>query len=328
MDNDTALPPWIIFLLIALGIAFTVGMALLLAQLDTLQQRALLPQPTLPVVDVDATLAAGDLTVVVISGGDSAGSTPTLAPPTLSAPDEATTAATSDPTPVPPCTAPADGWIPYAVQEGDTWAALAARYGISVEALSQGSCLDESQEPQPGQIIYVPLLTPTLPAEIACGVPPDWVHRTVQPGETLESIARKRNITVGMLLQANCLEDALVVPARKIFVPPLPIKPQSAMPGPPPQKPPPGWHPGIMPTATSPVWPTNTVMSTATRATPTLAPTHTAEPTPSSTVTAATTASQTEAAPPTVTPASPQGTATGEPSYPGAVPSPPAYPQP
>lgn len=353
MEEDTALPPWIIFLLIALGIAFAVGVALLLTQLDGLQQRTLLPQATLPVIDLDATVAAGDLTVVVISGDDSPASTPTLAPPpTLQPSGQATAASTAGPIIVPTCTAIPSGWTPYTVQDGDTTASLSEQFGISADALSHGNCLAQSQELKPGQIIYVPLLTPTVSTEAACGAPRGWVHYTVQPGETLASIADKRHTTVEMLMQANCLEDELVIPGRKIFVPPMPMKPQAATPPQSPQKPPPGWHPGNRPTATSPVWPTKIVTSTATRVTPTLAPTHTVEPTPTSTATVPATASPTATAPatmtpapvtvtpalvtatPTVTPESPQPTETGGPPYPGAAASPtatltpPAYPYP
>ena len=84
MDNGNAPPACIVYFLIVCGIALAVGAALLMSQIDALQQRTLLPQATLPVIDLEATLSAGELTVVVITGEPSQSSalslTPTLIP--------------------------------------------------------------------------------------------------------------------------------------------------------------------------------------------------------------------------------------------------------
>ena len=189
MNKDTALPPWIIFLLIALGVALAVGVALLLTQLDALQQRTLLPLATLPVINVEATLSAGDLTVVVIAGEDVSTGTPPLTP-SLAAetPEQITVEPTSAPVLVPTCAAAPDGWVPYDIQEGDTLATLSIQLGVGTEMLLQANCQTQAQL-IPGQVIFVPFLLPTGAAEEHCDVPNEWVQYVVEPGDTLASLA-------------------------------------------------------------------------------------------------------------------------------------------
>lgn len=261
MDDDTALSSWIIFLLIALGVALAVGIALLLTQLDTLQQQTLLPQATLPVIDVEATLSAGDLTVVIIAGEDSQTGTPTSTPTQMGPiPDQSTIESSSTPVFVPTCAAAPDGWTPHTIQEGDTLSALSFQLGVGVDMLLQANCLTQTQL-IPGQIILLPsVLTPTIMVAETCRVPSGWVTYIVKPGETLASLAEKYHSTVGLLMQANCLGDTQIVPGRVLSLPPLPVQEPTARPGNPVSPElhaPPGWPVKGGPASTSPVWPTN-----------------------------------------------------------------------
>ena len=60
--------------------------------------------------------------------------------------------------------------------------------------------------------------TPCTPVQ-----PPGWVQYTVQPGDTLESLAASRGVTRAELVRANCLaEPGQLAPGQVIFAPPLP----------------------------------------------------------------------------------------------------------
>ncbi len=72
--------------------------------------------------------------------------------------------------PTPTRCVPRRDWVPYTVQPGETLSRIAARYGLSVEALRRGSCL-ESNLIYVGQILYVPYLIP--PVAVTTPVTPE-----------------------------------------------------------------------------------------------------------------------------------------------------------
>lgn len=59
----------------------------------------------------------------------------------------------------------------------------------------------------------------TEPTE-TCQPPQGWSIYTVRPGETLYRIASRYDLTVGELMQANCLSSTSVSVGTKIYVPP------------------------------------------------------------------------------------------------------------
>jgi LysM repeat protein len=130
--------------------------------------------------------------------------------------------------PSPATCPPPAGWMPLAVQAGQTLAALAQQYHTSVQALMQANCL-LTQTLVPGTVLYVPPVpTSTLPP---CGPPRGWIPYTVQPGDTLYSLAKYYGVTVAQLQQANCLgASTLIVVGQVIYVPNLPTRTPS--PGP------------------------------------------------------------------------------------------------
>ena len=161
MDQKSGTPSCFSYLLIILGIVIAIGAALLLSQFDALQQRSLLPQATLPVVDLEATLAAGDLPVIVITGvasqGDISVPTSTRLPPTSI---QATitvspVVSTSEESALPPCSITPEDWIPYLVKESDTLRSLAIRLRIEEDTIASANCLIQPQL-ESGQIIYLP----------------------------------------------------------------------------------------------------------------------------------------------------------------------------
>jgi hypothetical protein len=163
MDNENAPLPCLTYIFIISGIILAVGAALLLSQIDLLQQRTQLPPPTLQSIDFEATLSAGDLTVVIITGEALQSEFPSITPThTPGATDQITIESTPESPNVqsitPPCSAIPDGWSPYRVQGMDTLRSLAIDFRVDEDTLAQVNCLSQPQL-KVGQIIYLPVLT-------------------------------------------------------------------------------------------------------------------------------------------------------------------------
>lgn len=153
----------------------------------------------------------------------------------LSFPSPAPMPATQPPLPSPTAIAPSPvscpppaGWVPLVIQSGQTLEALAQAYHSSVQALMQANCL-LSQALVPGAVLYVPPApTATRPP---CGPPRGWIPYTVQPGDTLYSLAKYYGVTVAQLQQANCFGDStLIVVGQVIYVPNMPTRTPSSGP--------------------------------------------------------------------------------------------------
>ena len=74
------------------------------------------------------------------------------------------------------------------------------------------------------------------PMPTVCTPPPGWVPYTVRQNDTLDSLARYYDISVNLLVQANCLTSQFIYPGQWLYVPPGPPPPTV-----PPCGPPPGW---------------------------------------------------------------------------------------
>ena len=125
------------------------------------------------------------------------------------------------------CSYPA-GWQPYTVQAGDTIGALAQKYGVSIEALTQGNCLI-SASLLPNMVLWVPYLPPS-PSPIPCGRPPGWIVYIVQPGDTLFSLGLAYNVSVSELMIGNCLPDSRIRSGQRLFVPNIATRTPQASP--------------------------------------------------------------------------------------------------
>jgi len=172
MDKESAPPACsscFTYLLILLGIIFAIGAALLLSQFDTLQQRTLLPQSTIPVVDFEATLAAGDLPVTVLPGEVSQSALPTKTSfVTTSESDQITIDSTPEPSSHidnTECSTIPDGWLAYRVRENDTLRSLAILMQVDEDTLATINCLIQPQITA-GKIIYLPSPVETSTEEI------------------------------------------------------------------------------------------------------------------------------------------------------------------
>jgi LysM repeat protein len=145
--------------------------------------------------------------------------------------------ATSEPTLIPGmvgrCEPPA-GWVPYTVRRGDTLFSLSLGHGAGVEAIKIANCLS-SEVIIPGDVIYLPSVPlPTPPPSHCSGPPLDWVLYTVQPGDTMFSLARSRGVTVYDVLLANCLESVYLYAGTPLYLPPTgpsPVPGPSPAPG-------------------------------------------------------------------------------------------------
>jgi len=102
----------------------------------------------------------------------------------------------------------------YVIQPGDTLTSLAARFGVTVEAIvTVNPILVNPNAIYPGQIIHIPLAGQTM-------VPMASLY-IIQPGETLAVIAQRFNIPVSALLRVNpqITNPNLIYPGQIIAIP-------------------------------------------------------------------------------------------------------------
>jgi len=146
-------PSWQTVLLLVAGVAIVVIIALLSAQLDSYLRRSEVPANGLPVVDLEATVAAGEIGTVYLPGEVSPTATLLVSPtPTPSAVLEQSTPAAAE---WPQATAVSGfdencggdlhGWFPYIVKAEDTLSSLAQKSGLSENTIKQANCLTHDQ---------------------------------------------------------------------------------------------------------------------------------------------------------------------------------------
>ena len=106
----------------------------------------------------------------------------------------------------------------YIVQSGDTFAAVAQRYGLSVEALAQLNGIVNPSSVPVGTVLVVPgpgnnypggTIAPTI---LPSAVPPaGQTTHVVAAGENLFRISLKYNVTLQALMQANGITNPNLV---------------------------------------------------------------------------------------------------------------------
>ncbi len=128
---------------------------------------------------------------------------------------------TEIPTPIPP--------LQHQVQVGETLLDIAARYGVSVDAIRQLNQLSGDLI-RVGQVLLVPvytptpiLATPTLPPGVTPSPTPrpDKIVHVVQPGETLLAIAQRYGVPMQTIQVANGIADPERIQAGQALVIPL-----------------------------------------------------------------------------------------------------------
>ncbi len=102
----------------------------------------------------------------------------------------------------------------YTIQAGDTFYAIATRYGISVDDLREANPYVDPDRLRVGQMICIPLAV----APVTC--PTGTISYTIQAGDTFYSLARKFRVSLDAMLQVNpgINPDALLI-GQKICIP-------------------------------------------------------------------------------------------------------------
>lgn len=185
-------------------------------------------------------LVLGAISLALVEGGSGRASIPVPPTPSLTIAAILTPAGgvTLQPTPTQAITialAPTsckypDGWVKYTVQNGEDVDTLAARSGLSAQALMQANCLFTTTL-QAGWEVSLPFIptetaAPTLtevpPTRPPCGPVPGWVLYTVQAGDTLSYLSKVLGVSVWQLQQANCLSGTLIQTGMRLYVPFIP----------------------------------------------------------------------------------------------------------
>lgn len=101
----------------------------------------------------------------------------------------------------------------HVVQPGETLFRIALRYGVTVDALRYANGLTEASVLLSGQTLIIPSGT-------AVTYPPGARTHHVVPGESLEQIARRYNLTTDTLLRANNLPAGTnLLPGQVLIIP-------------------------------------------------------------------------------------------------------------
>ena len=126
------------------------------------------------------------------------------------------------PVPLPTPTCPS-GTLPYTIQAGDTFFAIAQRYGVTVEALLRANPTVNPNALYIGQLICIPV-RPTPPPPIGC--PTGTFAYTIVSGDTYFRLAQRYNTTVEAIraVNPNVNPDALQI-GQVICIPGTPTPP-------------------------------------------------------------------------------------------------------
>ena len=320
---------WRSNILIILAVLGAILLALILAQLDSLNE-LISPLPTAVAGIPSGSGGTDGQEVLPPTPLPSLTPQPTNTNTPAAADATATLPPTATPTSIPgQCNNTPANWIPYVVQHGDTLYSLSIRSGASMEAIIHANCL-ESEHLITGTVIYLPATPPVLPP---CGPPSYWIVYTVQYGDTLYSLANRTGTTVYSIMRANCLYNTYIYAGQQLYLPTYPaVTPTSTPPatmlptatGTVTSTPPMTTTVTATPTGTGTLMPTTTATPTAT-ATGTLLPTATGTMMPTANPTGLPTSAPTGTANPT---AAPTVTSTGVPTLapPTATSMPTAYP--
>lgn len=112
-------------------------------------------------------------------------------------------------TPVPP--PPPASTTKYYVKAGDTLSAIAAKYGVTLQALATENKITNVNLIYVGQVLVIPSSSPT-PA------PTTEIKYTVKAGDTLWSIANRYGVTVQAIAAKNLITNLNIIYVGQILV--------------------------------------------------------------------------------------------------------------
>lgn len=160
--------------------------------------------------------------------------------PSASNPNEIATATLPNPLPNPVIVA--SGQVPgrsttYTVQENDSLSAIAAQFGVTVEAIMEANAITDPTALAVGQVLTIPgagatpepvseTPAPTSAPPSATEVPPPTSTGgqtyTVQEGDIPETIAAQFGITADALMAANGITDPTSLQIGQVLTIPAP----------------------------------------------------------------------------------------------------------
>ena len=142
--------------------------------------------------------------------------TPTITP-------TATITPTRTPTPtatLTPTLAPSPTPILHTVKSGDTYMGIASQYGVSLDALLAANNLKVNDIIQPGQTLVIPPEAAQAMA-IATQTAPGQIGYPIQPGDTIDAIAKRFGVETAVILENNDIADPDNLQAGQVLVIPL-----------------------------------------------------------------------------------------------------------
>jgi N-acetylmuramoyl-L-alanine amidase len=118
--------------------------------------------------------------------------------------------------------APASASESYVIAPGDSLYSIAKRHGINVDALVQLNGIENPHLIYAGQPLLLAASTSAQPADATPNASPVTDAYTVQPGDSLWSIASRFGITVAQLVEANrdhVPDQNLIFPGQQLVIP-------------------------------------------------------------------------------------------------------------
>jgi murein DD-endopeptidase MepM/ murein hydrolase activator NlpD len=110
-----------------------------------------------------------------------------------------------------------DNSIVYVVQPGDTLTLLALHYNLTLADIILTNKLSNPNLIFPGQQLILPGVVPPAPPTAEPPLPATDQTHTVQPGETLFSIANAYGVSIGAIVAANDLTSPDVIHANQML---------------------------------------------------------------------------------------------------------------
>ncbi len=100
------------------------------------------------------------------------------------------------------------------MQPGDTLSSIAVRFGTSIAALQLLNNLGDAQVVRSGQVLKLPA------DKLHPDESPWWFVYTVQPGETLSTVAAKFRVPLADVLRVNAVTNpSLVRAGQQLIIP-------------------------------------------------------------------------------------------------------------
>jgi lysozyme len=162
------------------------------------------PQTSAPSTGEEATTMPGETVVSAVTPAletPGAGELPTQPPAVETAVAEPTATTSPDATPVPPPPPSRGETVLHTVQQGETLAAIARRYGTSWQAIAQANGIVNPNQIYAGQQLKIPASTGSTEGTTSgCRL-----RHTVKSGEWVWQIARNYGVSPYDILAANGL---------------------------------------------------------------------------------------------------------------------------